>query len=241
MACRPTTITPPTPLATPIPPLTAQTTIDPHTFLLETASLFPTTTTTDDNDDDNSRIHSLDPITKPWEQHVSSPAAFSDVNYYISQFGQYEHQTCRYPPDQEPLRGGSPPNVELNSPPKHNVPMQSLDAVEDNTTCDALALQQQPPAPAAPPSASATKVSKKESRRKPTTTTRRGKEGGGGGGRFKCQFDGCSRSYAHSRNLSAHVRLDHSSSEDGLFYCSVCQMGFRYSQTRNRHERNYHA
>ncbi|KAJ3239760.1 hypothetical protein HDU78_002632 [Chytriomyces hyalinus] len=241
MACRPTTIiTPPTPLATPIPPLTAQTTIDPHTFLLETASLFPTTATTDD-DDDNTRIHSFE-TTKPWEQnHISSPAAFSDVNYYISQFGQDEHQTCRYPRDQEPLRGGSPPKVELNSPPKHKIPMHSLDAVEDTTTtCNALALQQQPPAPAPPaPPAAAPKASKKESRRKPTTT-RRGKEEGGGG-RFKCQFDGCSRSYAHSRNLSAHVRLDHSSSVDGLFYCSVCQMGFRYSQTRNRHERNYHA
>ncbi|KAI8829941.1 hypothetical protein BJ741DRAFT_621202 [Chytriomyces cf. hyalinus JEL632] len=229
MACRrPTTTTPPTPLATPIPPLTAQTTIDPHTFLLETASLFPTTTTTAD-DDNIARLQSFE--TKPSWEHISSPAAFSDVNYYISQFAHYEHQTCRYLPDQEPLRGGSPPNIELNSPPKQQkVPMHSLDAVEDSTTCHGpLALQQQQPPVT-------TKPSKKVSRSKPTTTaTRRAKAG-----TYKCQFDGCTRSYAHSRNLSAHVRLDHSSA-DGLFYCSVCQMGFRYSQTRNRHERNYHA
>ncbi|KAJ3238448.1 hypothetical protein HDU81_007717 [Chytriomyces hyalinus] len=206
---------PPTPLATPIAPLTAQTTIDPHTFLMETASLFPT------SDDDNTRIHSLE--TKPWD-HISSPASFADVNYYMSQFVQFEYPISRYHPVQEALPG-SPPPVELNSPPLHSVNMHPLDAVED--TCHDPTLQNPP----------ARKPSKKVSRPKPTTTTttRRAKAGA-----FKCNFDGCTRSYAHSRNLSAHVRLDHSS-VDGLFYCSVCQMGFRYSQTRNRHERNYHA
>ncbi|KAI8838228.1 hypothetical protein BJ741DRAFT_601861, partial [Chytriomyces cf. hyalinus JEL632] len=64
---------------------------------------------------------------------------------------------------------------------------------------------------------------------------------------FKCHVVGCTKVYAHNRNLTAHVRLDHSGTQDQLnsssthpFHCKVCNAGFRYSQTRNRHERNFH-
>ncbi|KAI8829942.1 hypothetical protein BJ741DRAFT_365849 [Chytriomyces cf. hyalinus JEL632] len=63
---------------------------------------------------------------------------------------------------------------------------------------------------------------------------------------FKCHFEGCTKVYAHNRNLTAHIRLDHTESSKGVngstqpFHCKVCNAGFRYSQTRNRHERNFH-
>ncbi|KAJ3246979.1 hypothetical protein HDU77_008742 [Chytriomyces hyalinus] len=65
---------------------------------------------------------------------------------------------------------------------------------------------------------------------------------------FKCHVVGCTKVYAHNRNLTAHIRLDHSGMQDKLnssnathpFHCKVCNAGFRYSQTRNRHERNFH-
>ncbi|KAJ3408273.1 hypothetical protein HDU80_006313 [Chytriomyces hyalinus] len=63
---------------------------------------------------------------------------------------------------------------------------------------------------------------------------------------FKCHFEGCTKVYAHNRNLTAHIRLDHTENSKGVngstqpFHCKVCNAGFRYSQTRNRHERNFH-